>query len=283
MSWFTDLVEISLGIPPGTPEKLVEAGASLFSGPGGVAGIFVTAGGFLVGGGTPEALVAATIAGAGVSQGVNAFIETRKLSAEERTLAEMIYGSSLPPHDKIILTNLKHPEGRAFTILNPAGECLINLGEAYNDPIRYTAAAYPEYGQLLIHELGHVWQIHHSSFLPGLICDGILNQVQYEMGKDVYNPGDGEKNWSEYNLEQQATIVDRWYKGWDVEPCSKKSHVYRHILGINEGKEPPVVQELSVSKVAQSKFGVSTGFSVRNRFPLYKDGSIRFSLIGLHG
>ena len=266
------------------PGDLVEAGASLFDGPGGVAGIFVSGVTLFVGG--PTALVPAVIAGVAVAEGVNALVKTRLLSTEERALAEMVFGNSLPPFEKIILTNLGHPQGRAFVVPNAAGEALVNLGNAYDDPIRYTKASYREYGQLLIHELTHVWQIHHSSFLPGLICEGIITQVENELEEGVYNPGDGEKNWSNYNPEQQATIVDRWYRGWGAEPCSVKSSLYHHVLEeINGGTPPPVVQPLSIRTVARHKFNTEGGFSVQNRFPRYITGarSLRKSLIGLRG
>jgi hypothetical protein len=266
------------------PGDLVEAATSLFDGPGGVAGIFVSGATLFVGG--PAALVPAIIAGVVVTEGVNALIKTRQLSPEERTLAEMVFGNSLPPHDKIILTNLGHPQGRAFVVPNAAGECLVNLGNAYNDPIRHTPDAYPEHGQLLIHELTHTWQIHHSSFVPGLICEGIINQIRNEFEEGIYNPGDGERAWSEYNLEQQATIVDRWYRGWDTEPCSTESRVYHHILGtVNGGTPPPAVQTLSVRTMARRKFGTEGGFSVQARFPRHMTGprSLRKSLIGLRG
>lgn len=266
------------------PGDVVEAAASLFDGPGGVVGIFVSGATLFVGG--PAALVPAVIAGVAVTEGVNALIKTRQLSPEERTVAEMVFGNNLPSYDKIILTNLAHPQGRAFVVPNLVGEALVNLGDGYNDPIRYTKASYPEYGQLLIHELTHVWQIHHSNFVPSLICEGIVTQVQNELEEGVYNPGDGEKDWSEYNLEQQATIVDRWYRGWGTEPCSVKSGLYRHILGeINGGALPPAVQALGVRTVARRKFGTEGGFSVQARFPRYTTGprSLRKSLIGLRG
>jgi len=266
------------------PGDLVEAAASLFDGPGGVAGIFVSGATLFVGG--PIALVPAVIAGVAVTEGINALIKTRQLSLEERTLAEMVFGDSLPPYDKIILTNLAHPQGRAFVVPNAAGEALVNLGDAYDNPIRYTKASYREYGQLLIHELTHVWQIHHSSFVPSLICEGIVTQVQNELEEGVYSPGDGEKDWSEYNPEQQATIVDRWYRGWGTEPCSVKSNLYRHILEtINHGAPPLAVQALSVRTVARHKFGTEGSFSVQDRFPRYTTGSrsLRKSLIGLRG
>jgi hypothetical protein len=46
----------------------------------------------------------------------------------------------------------------AFTMPNVFGSGIVNLGPAYEDPIRYTNGNYPQLGQLLIHELTHAWQ-----------------------------------------------------------------------------------------------------------------------------
>lgn len=283
MSIFDDIVDF-IGDVVSVPGDLAEAAASLFyDGVGGIAGIFVSGATILVGG--PMALVPALIYGKAVTEGVNALIKTRQLSPEERTVAEMVFGSSLP-YDNIVLTNLGHPQGRAFVVPSPAGEALVNLGDAFEDPIRYTKSNYPEYGQLLIHELTHVWQIHHAAFLPGLVCEAIVTQVRNELEEDIYEPGDGSSDWSDYNLEQQATIIDRWYRGWGTEPCSVKSGLYHHVLmEINAGTPPPAVQPLSVRAVAKRKFGTEGAFSVPERFPRYKAGSrsLRKSLIGLRG
>jgi hypothetical protein len=261
---------------------VVEAGASLFDGPGGIAGIFVSGTMLFVGG--PTALVPAIIAGVGATESLNALIKTRGLSPEERTIAELVFGDSLP-YDKIILTNLWHPQGRAFTIPNAAGESLINLGDHYNDPIRDAkGGSYPEYGQLLIHELTHSWQIHHESFMPGLICEGISNQIRNELMSGIYDPGrsDDGRSWSDFNAEQQGTIIDTWYS----HGCSASDNWYRYVLTVSGGT-PPVARAISVRNIAKRKFGVEDGFSIKSRFPRYPDSpktrSLRKSLIGLKG
>ena len=275
------------------PGDLVEAAASFFDGPGGVAGIFVSGATFLVGG--PQALVPAVIAGIGATEGANALIKTRKLSPEERMLAEFVFGDTLPPYDRIILTNFIGLGNRAFVMPNTAGEYLVNLGGDYDDPIR--SSHDPEYGQLLIHELTHVWQIHHNSFVPGLICEGILNQSRYIiLDKDVYNPGAGKKDWSTFNLEQQAKIVDLWYGGYLPVgkqkvtrfvggPCSTSHPFYHYVVQVNGDVPPPAVGTLSVRAVAKRKFGAEGEFSIHARFPRYTSGvrSLRRSLIGLRG
>lgn len=276
-NFFEDVSEI--------PGDIVEAGASLFDGPGGVAGIFVSGGVLLVGG--PGHFVTAFVAGVVTTEIVNAMIKTRTMSSEERTVAEMVFGNTLPPYDKVIITNLNGIGGRAFVMPNPAGEFLINIGSGYDDPLRYTKGNYPEYGQLLIHELTHVWQAHHASFLPSLLCHAIVTQIENEFEEGVYNPGDGKKSWSDYNTEQQSTIVDRWYRGWDKTPCSTESDLYPHIVGvINKGNPPPAVQTLSMRAISTRKYGTHENLSVEANLPRHGyigTRSIRKNLIGLKG
>src|SRR4051812_44492385 len=152
----------------------------------------------------PGTLIPAFIAGSATG---NALIRHRQMTPEERAFAEGIFGNSLPPNDRIVLTNLSGLEGAKFTCPNLNGEILINLGNAYDNPLRYSDNKYPTPGKVFIHELAHAWQIHHASFVPGLVCTGIINQL----ADAEYRPGPGGKNWSEYNLEQQGTIVDEWY------------------------------------------------------------------------
>lgn len=71
-----------------------------------------------------------------------------------------------------------------------------------------------EPGQLLVHELVHAWPIEHSHVIPGLMCSGIKNEVGTLGGNmDVYKYGPSTQNFDEFNLEQQASIVDEWFAG----------------------------------------------------------------------
>ena len=92
----------------------------------------------------------------------------------------------------------------------------LNLGDGYDspDPIQYKHGSYDKPGQLLIHELTHAWQIAHAAFLPGLVCEGIVNQANNTVGQSVYVYGPPGPDWSSgFNLEQQAAIVDQWFGG----------------------------------------------------------------------
>jgi len=183
-------------------EALVAVGSDLLEGPGELVGV-ATAGAalFVVG---PAAVIPAFIAGAAAG---NALIKHRGLSAAETAMADEVFGPTLPSADRIVLTNLTGLEGHKFTCPNATGQVLLNIGEAYDDPIHYEDQSYPGPGKVFIHEMTHAWQIHHSSFVPGLVCEGIGNQL----AKVPYQPGPGGRPWVDYNLEQQATIVDEWF------------------------------------------------------------------------
>lgn len=206
-------------------DEVVNVAESLFEGPGVLTGI-VTAGAalFVMG---PGAIIPAFISG---SVAGNALIRHRYMTSEERAFAESVFGSSLPPNDRIVLTNLEGLEGRKFVCPNINGEILVNLGNAYDNPVSYSDSSYPALGKVFIHELTHVWQIYHTSFVPGLVCNRIYDEIS---GGLQYEPGSGGKDWSQYNLEQQATIVDEWFapssRGPMGSPRSSKHPFYLYI------------------------------------------------------
>jgi hypothetical protein len=52
--------------------------------------------------------------------------------------------------------------------------------------------------------LTHAWQIQTKSFIPGVLCKAV-----FETGS--YNFGPAGRPWSDFGLEQQAAIVDKWF------------------------------------------------------------------------
>jgi hypothetical protein len=84
----------------------------------------------------------------------------------------------------------------------------MNLDTAFDDPVHFPGGpSYPIAGQLFVHELAHAWQIQTKSFVPGLMCKRVFGPASYE-------PGNAGQPWSEYGIEQQATIVDRWFMSY---------------------------------------------------------------------
>lgn len=174
-----------------------------FVGTGGLVGVTVAGGVVWVFG--PSAIIAAVVAGVAAGAITNAMINHRMMTVEEYRFASTVFGDTLPPRERFFITNLSHGGGRKYTWPNVDHSILLNLGdEAFDQPMLYTDAAYPIKGQVFIHELVHAWQIKTESFVPGLLCKAMFKTSAYEFG-----PAD--QPWSDFGLEQQAAIVDKWF------------------------------------------------------------------------
>ena len=157
------------------------AGVDETLGTAGLAGVLVASGVLVVFG--PSAVVAAIVAGAAAGVAVELALKHRKLTdrPEEVEFANRVFQGTLPI-DRIVLTNMLGIGRRPFTMPSVGDTILVNLGEGFEDPTHYTGKGDPDKprkqaaGQLFIHELTHAWQIDVTHFLPGLMCDGLLNQ-----------------------------------------------------------------------------------------------------------
>ncbi len=167
-------------------------------------GVTVAAGGILLFG--PGAIAPALAAGAAAELAV----ETRVLRDDEWDFVRKVFGETLPPRERIILTNLLGKDNRPFTIPTDGGRFLVNLGGGpFHNPTTWRGGKrYSQPGQLLIHELTHTWQ---GKRWPATTyyCQGVT--------AENYDPGSGGKPWGAYSLEQQATIVDNWYAAMMID------------------------------------------------------------------
>ena len=133
-------------------------------------------------------------------------LHSRTMNDQEWEMAEYIFRGTLPHRSDILLTNLAGLEGRPFTYpMAPFGTpVLVNLAGDY-DPDNTIAD-----GALLFHELMHVSQAKHAG-LPQVFLYDAAGDLITE-GDDAYffEPGD---DWGDFNLEQQASIVEGWTIG----------------------------------------------------------------------
>jgi hypothetical protein len=190
--------------------ELQQAGVSL-PGLGGVVGLGIVGGSVFIFG--PSAIVPATIFGVAAGAVVDSMVKLRPLRDDEIAFARQVFGDSLD-FGRVRLTNLSGLGTRAFTAPTLDGTILVNIGNAIDSPSTAVFPNYPVPGQILIHELTHAWQIQHASladgFVPGLMCQGILNQTVVSKPYEYGPPG---QPWSSFNLEAQAAIVDQWFGG----------------------------------------------------------------------
>ncbi len=211
----------ALGIVIGLGSEIGQVFGNL--GIGGAFGLIAGTVVFAFGGG----IALAVVAGIGAGLVTNALIEQRQIYQTEYDLANnAVFLGTLPPVEHIYLTNLSGLGGKAFTIPGADGNIYINLGEAYGDPINYLAdPAYQTPGELLVHELTHAWQIKHSSFLPGLTCQGFVTGADRVFGENPYVYGPPGPSWGDFQLEQQGAIVDQWFAGrTSVNVPYRKAH-----------------------------------------------------------
>ena len=191
-------------------DELSKAGLTL-PGLGGIAGITVAAGVVYIFG--PASIVAAVAAGVIAGKVVDAMVKLRRLTGPEMDFARKVFGDSLD-FDKIRLTNLSGLGTNAFTAPTVGHISLVNIGNAIDTPTTSVFRNYPTPGQLFIHELTHAWQIQHASlqdgFVPGLMCQGVLNQT---VVSDPYTYGPPGPPWRSFGMEAQGAIVDQWFGG----------------------------------------------------------------------
>ena len=200
---FWDIPEDIVDAAGSVVGDVVDAAGELFDGPEGLIGVMTAGAALYVAG--PNALIPAFVAGKAIG---SALIEHREMSGDEEAFAEVVFGKNiLPPRERIILTNLSGIKTAAFVCPNVNGQILVNIGNAYDNPLTHVEPAYPSPGKLFIHELTHVLQVHRSQFTPGLVCQGIYNKIS----DADYAPGNLKDSLGDYNLEQQATVVDEWF------------------------------------------------------------------------
>jgi hypothetical protein len=129
-------------------------------------------------------------------------IDHRQLNDEEWRMARWVFRDQLPPRKNIRLTNFGVPKStgffdRAITFPAIANQYYVNLGAHYSHKTTKS-------GPLLLHELTHVWQDRNK-----LIRDAQILAAAKDRDYD-YSLG---KQWRDYGVEQQATIVEDWSRG----------------------------------------------------------------------
>lgn len=154
-----------------------------------------------------------------------------KISFEEEQLARTVFADRLPYGRIWLGKNYVRGASAPVTIAtNPrrgAAEYIICWG----DPNVYANGA--DHGDntraTFIHELTHVWQGHHGYSAMGYMIESALAQgyhgirdiIRHRRYSDwdrhrsqayVYSMSDIGRSWSEFNVEQQANIIEDWFR-----------------------------------------------------------------------
>jgi hypothetical protein len=195
--------------------ELGSATGTTFTNPNILAGVTLGAGVLLLFG--PSAIIPAIAAG--VVAAAVADIRFRPMNSDEIALANEVFQGTLPI-DRIIITDLYRPGqnakgavDREFVIPGIDGSILVNMGKNFDHTLepdiqKSVRGGYESPGEVFIHELTHAWQIHHNTFLPGMLCKALIdsNYVYDKAKLSEHAP------WSSsFGLEEQASIVNDWY------------------------------------------------------------------------
>ncbi|WKB55313.1 hypothetical protein [Eleftheria terrae] len=122
--------------------------------------------------------------------------------------AQAIFKGTLPARDRMVVTDTTGGRGAKFVFPGPGGKIYINLTDKWFE--RNTLM--DQKPALLVHELVHAWQIEHNASNGAWLMDALWTQTihgtgGYEINLEELRP------WGDYNLEQQAEIVEKWYVG----------------------------------------------------------------------
>ena len=130
----------------------------------------------------------------------------RNLSTAEQALVLSVFGPTLPAWKAILLGDGLGLGDAPWTD-NPMVFYNISIG-----PVCYpdctSKAVWTGWGRIdavFIHEMTHVWQYFHGSYVK-------LSSIWAQTVGEGYTVVAG-KAWDDYNVEQQATIVENWYAG----------------------------------------------------------------------
>lgn len=128
----------------------------------------------------------------------------RAITAAEYGWAnEEVFDGTLPEAARLVITDTIGGNGQQFTFPEAGGVISVNMGPAaYADPVGTL-------GEVFLHELTHAWQLQHTPFDVTWMAQELADQLQ---GSSAYDVGPAGPPFSSFNYEQQAVIVQRWYR-----------------------------------------------------------------------
>ena len=141
-------------------------------------------------------------------------IIARNLNDNELIMCDRVFAGTLTPlflKTKVMLGNGLGAGGRPFTSIDVGTSTYkIYIGPRAFDP---AALVTLDYKATFIHEMTHVWQMHGSSWFGGVWFSSLTAQACRQGNAYLYGEGNlGKKQWDDYNVEEQAQIVEDWFK-----------------------------------------------------------------------
>jgi uncharacterized protein with LGFP repeats len=129
----------------------------------------------------------------------------KPLGVNEYEVAQMVFKGTLPSREDIRISDGIGSGGKAFTFPRWDGKMVISLGDDAGNPMGARDDRCTHDGQLLIHELTHVWHYHNTPALLRYVGDRIFGDQDHP---GEFPRGDWE---SAFSQEQRCVIVDEWF------------------------------------------------------------------------
>jgi len=80
--------------------------------------------------------------------------------------------------------------------------------------------------RLLVHETTHVWQGKNSTLALTYVFSSVINQGLYGGSAYSYTAG---QPWRSYNAEQQASIVEDWFRSGQPKSGPLYTYIVDHV------------------------------------------------------
>ena len=162
---------------------------------------------------------------------------SRLLKKSEIEFARQVFEDQLP-YKKVHLASYYLPGNDGVPVTLASVSSIIPVASLRHYTIYFGPEVFeqgadrPGIRDTFIHELTHVWQGYHSNLgweymVNSMIAQGhaILTQGDRNRAYD-YEPG---KPWDDYNVEQQALLVQHWFRDGMQEDDKRFTYIANHI------------------------------------------------------
>ena len=157
----------------------------------------------------------------------------RLLNRPERLLAEYVFENTIPPTVQIGIGNGLGLNDRPWTdsghtdySLTPDIRYQINIGDfaSYDLTSGDGTDGFGRVRELFIHEMVHVWQYYNGFGV------WLSSAWASTLGSYKFTAGD---SWNSYNVEQQAEIVETWFREtWKTSVAPEDHQLYPYVQAI---------------------------------------------------
>lgn len=151
----------------------------------------------------------------------------RPLYGSEIEIVLRVFHNTLPL-DRIVVTPILGAYGGSpfVTTFHPFAPVsmvyLVNVGPSF---YLHGMGSQPA-SATLVHELVHVWQGNHGIYSGAFMFASIYHQHRLGLAAYLYTPG---QPWKSYNVEQQANIVEDWFKSGEPKSGVLYPYVRDHL------------------------------------------------------